>query len=148
MEAKANLVAGDRFCGNEPRWGGRLAQACQKAYRRFTSEGFLVDGMPVNYGAGGAEVVRSLRIKNYVPMEGFSEHVHRGDIDRLVIEWKSLLRQVATATLDAAWPRWTEFQHLCRGEFAQYERTSLPGLPVIPAEQQKPISHRLAMSSY
>ena len=148
LEDMANLVAGERFCGNEPRWGGRLAYACQKAYRRFSSEGFLIDGMPVNYGAGGAEIVRSLRAKKYVPMEGLEEHVHRGDVDRLLIEWKSLLRQTATATVDASWPRWTEFQSLCRTEFAQYERTSLPGLPVIPAEQQKPISHRLTMSSY
>ena len=147
LEDMANLVAGDRFCGNEPRWGGRLAHACQKAYKRFASEGFLMDGMPVNYGAGGAEIVRSLCAKKYVPMEGLEDHVHRGDVDRLLIEWKSLLRQVAAATVDASWPRWTEFQQLCRGEFAQYERTSLPGLPVIPAEQQKPISHRLSMTS-
>jgi hypothetical protein len=147
IEDMANLVAGDRFCGNEPRWGGRLAYACQKAYRRFTSEGFLIDGMPVNYGAGGAEIVRSLRTKKFVPMDNLQEHVHRGDVDRLLIEWKSLLRQIATATVDASWPRWTEFQSLCRAEFAQYERTSLPGLPVIPAEQQKPISHRVTMTS-
>jgi superfamily II DNA/RNA helicase len=148
IEDMANLVAGDRFCGNEPRWGGRLAYACQKAYRRFTSEGFLTDGMPVNYGAGGAEIVRTLRTKKFVNMQGLEDHVHRGDIDRLLIEWKSLLRQIASASVDASWPRWTEFQALCRAEFAQYERTSLPGLPAIPAEQQKPISHRLAMSSY
>ena len=147
IEDMANLVAGDRFCGNEPRWGGRLAHACQKAYRRFTSEGFLMDGMPVNYGSGGAEIVRSLRAKKFVPMEGLEEHVHRGDVDRLLIEWRSLLRQVATATADASWPRWTEFQALCRTELAQYERVSLPSLPVIPAEQQKPISHRLAMTA-
>jgi hypothetical protein len=103
--------------------------------------------MPVNYGAGGAEIVRSLRAKKYVPMEGLEDHVHRGDVDRLLIEWRTLLRQIATATVDASWPRWTEFQALCRTEFAQYERVSLPTLPVIPAEQQKPISHRLAMSS-
>ena len=146
LEDMANLVAGDRFCGNEPRWGGRLAHACQKAYRRFTSDGFLIDGMPINYGSGGAEIVRSLRVKNYVPMQGMEEHIHRGDIDRLLIEWKSLLRQVAKAEADSSWPRWTEFQALCRAEFAQYERTSLPGLPVIPAEQQKPVSHRLAVA--
>ncbi|MCE0496933.1 MAG: DEAD/DEAH box helicase [Methylacidiphilales bacterium] len=145
LEDMVNLVAGDRFCGNEPRWGGRLAFACQKAYRRFTSDGFLVDGMPVNYGAGGAEIVRALRTKKFVPMQGFEEHVHRGDIDRLLIEWKSLLRQVAGADADPSWPRWTQFQELCRAEFAQHARDSLPGLPIIPAEQQKPISHRLTM---
>ena len=148
LEDMANLAAGDRFCGNEPRWGGRLAYACQKAYKRFTSDGFLRDGMPINYGSGGTEIVRSLRAKNYVPMQGLEEYVHRGDVDRLLIEWKSLLRQVANAGSETDWPRWTEFQALCRNEFAQYERGNLPSLPIIPAEQLKPISHRLSMSSY
>ncbi|HUB66366.1 MAG TPA: DEAD/DEAH box helicase [Candidatus Methylacidiphilales bacterium] len=147
LEDMANLVAGDRFCGNEPRWGGRLAFACQKAYRRFSSDGFLTDGMPVNYGAGGAEIVRSLRSKKFVPMQGLEERVHRGDIDRLLIEWKSLLRQIAGAGAELSWPRWTEFQELCRTELAGYARDTLPGLPVIPAEQQKPISHLLMISS-
>jgi hypothetical protein len=147
LEDIANLAAGDRFCGNEPRWGGRLASACQKAYRRFQSDGFIADGVPVNYGSGGAEIVRELRAKKYVPMERLEEHVHRGDVDRLIIEWKSLLRQVAGAAPDPAWPRWTQFQELCRAEFAQYERPSLPTLPVIPAEQQKPLSHRLDLAA-
>ena len=70
LEDMANLVAGDRFCGNEPRWGGRLAHACQKAYKRFTSDGFLVDGMPINYGSGGAEMIRVLRTKNMCRWRG------------------------------------------------------------------------------
>jgi hypothetical protein len=74
--------------------------------------------------------------------------VHRGDVDRLLIEWKSLLRQVATAAADASWPRWMEFRELCRVEFAQYEKTDLPALPAITAEQQKPMSHRLALAAW
>ena len=142
LEDMANLAAGERFCGNEPRWAGRLAYACQKAYRRFQSDGFLADGVPVNYGSGGAEIVRLLRTKKYVPMEGLPEHIDRGDIDRLIIEWKSLLRQVAGGPGDPAWPRWAQFQALCREESSQFERTNLPTLPVITAEQQKPLSHR------
>ena len=143
LEDMANLVAGDRFCGQEPRWGGRLAFACQKAYRRFQGDGFLADGIPVNYGAGGAEIVRLLRSRKYVSLEGLEEHVHRGDVDRLLIEWRSLLRQVATAGVNKAWPRWTEFQELCRQELTQHERAHLPALPVITAEQEKPVSHRI-----
>jgi hypothetical protein len=145
IEDMANLAAGDRFCGNEPRWGGRLAYACQKAYKRFQSDGFLSDGVPVNYGAGGAEIIRALRTKKYVPMQGLEEQVHRGDVDRLVIEWKSLLRQVAGATADEAWPRWMEFRQICRAELAQYEKAGLPSLPAMTAEQEKPITHRLTM---
>jgi hypothetical protein len=36
---------------------------------------------------------------------------------------------------------------MCRAEFAQHERTSLPALPVITAEQQKPLSHRLSLAA-
>jgi superfamily II DNA/RNA helicase len=146
LEDIANLAAGERFCGNEPRWGGRLAVACQKAFRRFQSDGFLADGVPVNYGTGGAEIVRALRTKKYVPMQDMDEQVRRGDVDRLLIEWKSLLRQVAGAQADTSWPRWSEFQEVCRIELAQYEKTSLPQLPVMTADQQKPMSHRLAMT--
>jgi hypothetical protein len=145
LEDMANLAAGDRFCGNEPRWAGRLAYACQKAYRRFQSDGFLADGVPVNYGAGGAEIIRALRTKKYVPMQGLEEQVHRGDVDRLIIEWKSLLRQVAGAPTDTAWPRWTEIRQLCRNELEQYARTGLPSLPILTAEQEKPINHRLSI---
>ena len=148
LEDMANLVAGDRFCGQEPRWGGRLAFACQKAYRRFQGEGFLSDGIPVNYGSGGAEIVRLLRSRKFVSLEGLEEHVHRGDVDRLLIEWRSLLRQVSTAGTNESWPRWREFQELCRRELSQYERSRLPGLPVITAEQQKPVSHRLAFFAF
>jgi hypothetical protein len=102
--------------------------------------------VPVNYGSGGAEIVRALLTKKYVPMQDLEEQVHRGDVDRLLIEWKSLLRQVAGAAADTSWPRWTEFQELCRVELAQYEKTSLPNLPVMTAEQQKPVNHRLGMT--
>ena len=146
-EDMANLVAGDRFCGNEPRWGGRLAHRLSEGPTAVSpAKAFWSTACPSITGAGGAEIVRALRQKKYVPMQGLEEHVHRGDVDRLVIEWKSLLRQIAIATVDASWSRWSEFQALCRAEYAPYERTSLPGLPVISAEQQKPVSHRLSMA--
>jgi hypothetical protein len=146
LEDMANLAAGDRFCGQEPRWGGRLAHACTKAFRRLQSDGFLSDGIPVNYGTGGAEIVRALREKKYVALHGLEEHVHRGDVDRLLIEWRSLLRQVAHGAPDPTWPRWTTFQEMCRAELSAHERTTLPTLPVITAEQEKPVSHRLVMT--
>lgn len=139
----ANLVAGDRFCGVEARWGGRLAFACQKAYKKFSYEGFLLDGIPVNYGTGGEEIIRTLRTKKFVPVNAESEHVSRGDIDRLVVEWKSLLRQIAAGDALPSWPRWEELRSRCQIEMAQYRNDSLPVLPPMSAEQEKPVSHRL-----
>lgn len=139
----ANLVAGDRFCGAEARWGGRLAIACQKAYKKFSYEGFLMDGIPVNYGTGGEEIVRTLRAKKFVPTNAETEHISRGDIDRLIVEWKSLLRQIAAGSPIPDWPRWDQLRERCATEMAQYRNDSLPALPPISAEQQKPVSHRL-----
>ena len=39
-----------------------------------------------------------------------------------------------------------EFKRLCAAELAQYEKTGLPGLPVLTAEQEKPVNHRLTMA--
>lgn len=139
----ANLAAGDRFAGTESRWGGRLAFACQKAYRRFQSEGFLNDGVPVNYGTGGGDIIRTMRAKGFVSLDKLEEHVHRGDVDRLLIEWKSLLRQVASTVEETGWERWKTFQEMCRAELGQYERDRLPSLPELSAEQLKPVTHRV-----
>lgn len=141
----ANLVAGDRFCGAEARWGGRLAFACQKAYRKFSYEGFLTDGIPVNYGTGGEEIIRTLRVKKFVPLNLENEHVSRGDIDRLIVEWKSLLRQIAAGAPLPEWPRWEALRARCQTEMVQYRNDTLPNLPALTAEQEKPIAHRLSI---
>jgi superfamily II DNA/RNA helicase len=138
----ANLAAGDRFCGQEARWGGRLAAACRKAYRRFTSEGFLEDGIPINYGTGGEIIVRLLRTKEFVPGNMLGEYANRGDVDRLWIEWTSLLRQIAGGE-SMEWPRWRELQALCRRELEMHGEDVLPDVPPLTAEQQKTVSHRL-----
>jgi hypothetical protein len=52
----ANLYAGDRFAGTNPRTLGRLALVCERAYRRLSIEGYLVEGLPPQYGFGGADV--------------------------------------------------------------------------------------------
>jgi superfamily II DNA/RNA helicase len=140
----ANLSAGDRFSGQESRYGGRLAMACQKAFKKFSYEGFLCDGIPINYGSGGEEIVRTLRTKKFVPVKAESENVSRGDIDRLVVEWKSLLRQIAGGASLPEWPRWEELRERCKIEMAQYRIDTLPTLPPLTAEQEKPVSHHLA----
>ncbi len=95
----ANLFAGDRFAGTNPRMLGRLAQTCEHAFRRFTVEGWLERGVPPQYGSGAAEVVRAL-VEQKVrrgELAAAHESAGRGDFDRLMTEWRSLLRQVAGA---------------------------------------------------
>jgi len=95
----ANLFATDRFSGTNPRWLGRLANVCERTYRRSEAEGFLVRGVPPNYGSGAAEIVRELIAHGATAREAMAEaeQAGRGDLDRLLIEWRSLLKQLAAA---------------------------------------------------
>ncbi|MCL5097655.1 MAG: DEAD/DEAH box helicase [Candidatus Omnitrophica bacterium] len=56
----ANLEASFRFCGDEHRWGGRLALACQHAYGLISVPGYLEAGVPPKYGAGAEQVVAAV----------------------------------------------------------------------------------------
>ena len=95
----ANLFAGDRFAGTNPRRLGRLAAVCERVYRRLTIEGYLVEGLPPQYGFGGGDVVRALVVEGERArvIAAMPDAAGRGDIDRLMTEWRSLLRQIAGA---------------------------------------------------
>ena len=95
----ANLFAGDRFAGTNPRRIGRLSAVCEQVYRRFTIEGWLDRGVAPQYGSGAAEVVHALVAEGEKARKLVDEQeiAGRGDFDRLLVEWRSLLRQVANA---------------------------------------------------
>jgi superfamily II DNA/RNA helicase len=95
----ANLFAGDRFAGTNPRRLGRLAAVCERVYRRLTIDGYLVEGLPPQYGFGGSDVVHALVMEGARArvIAAMPDAAGRGDIDRLMTEWRSLLRQIAGA---------------------------------------------------
>ncbi len=169
----ANLYAGDRFAGTNPRRLGRLAVVCERAYRRLTIEGYLVEGLPPQYGYGGSDVVRALvdegaRARVIAAMPDAAE---RGDIDRLMTEWRSLLRQIAgaedletvyaaTRAAEAAGgggarplsraveeglalaQRWDDLRLMARELVGSAKADALPELPALTADQRRPINHR------
>lgn len=151
----ANLFANDRFSGTNPRRIGRLADACTRAYRRITVEGWLHEGVPIQYGSGGSETVRALVAEGARTREVLDEveTAGRGDIDRLLTEWRSLLRQVAHAgplTGDGApmtgrdnfiAERWDEFRALARHWLNESRTTALPDLPPLTADQRRVVNH-------
>ena len=150
----ANLFGGDRFADTNPRTLGRLARVCEQTYRRFTVEGWLEYGLPPQYGFGAAEVVRALveQKARRGELAAASEFAGRGDIDRLLTEWRSLLRLVvntpALATVPArAEPaalaiRWDDFRALCRAQLGTTKAEALPDLPPLTADQRRPVNHR------
>lgn len=138
----ANLAANDRFAGLEPRWSGNLALACQKIYGRFSIDGYLLWGVPPTYGTGASELVKELLNKTKRKGQLTGEHSGVGDIDRLLTEWKSLLRQIKQAP-DLEWPRWLELKEEAAQWLKFQPEKNLPDLPALTAEQRKPVSHRI-----
>jgi superfamily II DNA/RNA helicase len=138
----ANLDAGFRFCGDDNRWGGRLAIACHQKFGLQSIPGYLENGVPPKYGAGAEQVVASVHKNPLNKHAWITDLVGSGDIDRIIIEWRSLLRQISHApVLD--WPRWTELQALAKTILNETESPTLTELPPLEYHQTKRVDHRL-----
>ncbi len=141
----ANLDAGFRFAGEEiNRWGGRLANVCHDKYGLQSIPGFLENGVPPRYGAGAEQIVASVH-KNPTARHSWITHLlGAGDIDRAIIEWRSLLRQISHAP-DLDWPRWRAFQALAKGILDETTSPTVTDLPPLEYYQTRRVDHRLIL---
>jgi len=140
----ANLDAGFRFAGSEDRWGGRLAMSCRAAYGNQNIPGYLEGGIPAKYGSGAETVVRSVHRNPASKARFATEFLGSGDVDRIIIEWRSLLRQIAHApTLE--WSRWIELQTFARNLLQETESPTLSELPPLEYTQTRRIDHTLRL---
>jgi hypothetical protein len=75
-----------------------------------------------------------------------TEDLRVGDIERAMLEWRSLLRQISYAPDLEDWPRWMELKRRARIETGELESQSHPALPGLTALQMKRIEHSLGRS--
>ncbi|MEY2574872.1 MAG: ATP-dependent helicase [Verrucomicrobiota bacterium] len=107
----ANIRAGPRFAGEDAPLGGRLGILCQKVYGRADHPGYLEMGVPAQYGSGASEVIRELVSDPSARYRFTNESLRHGDIERALMEWRSLLRHIVGApALD--WERWRALQKI------------------------------------
>jgi superfamily II DNA/RNA helicase len=141
----ANLDAGFRFAGEDiNRWGGRLGIVCHERYGLQSIPGYLENGVPPKYGAGAEQIVASVH-KNPLNKQGWiTDLLGPGDIDRVIIEWRSLLRQVTHAP-DLEWPRWRALQALAKTILNETESPTLTDLPPLEYHQTRRVDHRLQL---
>ena len=138
----ANLDAGYRFCGEENRYAGRIPVACHQLYGLQSIAGYLENGVPPRYGSGAEQIVQSVHKNPLNKSAWITEFLGAGDIDRAIIEWRSLLRQISKApALD--WARWTALQAMAKGILAETESPTLTQLPPLEYTQTKRVDHRL-----
>jgi DEAD/DEAH box helicase/Helicase conserved C-terminal domain len=105
----ANIRAGPRFAGEDSPMGGRLGILCQRIYSRVDYPGYLSMGVPMQYGAGASEVVRALVADPRSKHKLTNELLRHGDIERALVEWRSILRHIVLAPA-YPWSRWTELK--------------------------------------
>jgi len=138
----ANLDAGFRFCGEENRWAGRLPMACHQIFGIQSIPGYLENGVPPRYGSGAEQIVSSIHKNPLSKSAWITELLGVGDIDRIIIEWRSLLRQISHAPL-LDWPRWQALQAMAKGILRETESPTVTDLPPLDYHQTKRIEHRL-----
>lgn len=138
----ANLDAGFRFAGPEDRFGGRLAVACRQAYGNVNVAGYLENGLPPKYGTGAEIVVQSVH-RNPISKHRFAtDFLGDGDIDRVIIEWRSLLRQIVHSP-ELAWDRWNALQKLAKTILNETESPTLTEFPPLEPAQTRRVDHQL-----
>lgn len=140
----ANLDAGYRFAGEDNRWAGRLPMACHRIYGLQSIPGYLENGLPPRYGAGAEQIVASVHKNPLTKSAWMTELLGVGDIDRMIIEWRSLLRQIANAP-KLEWGRWQAFQAMARGILHETESPTLTDLPALDYTQTRRVDHRLIL---
>jgi hypothetical protein len=140
----ANLDAGFRFCGPEDRWAGRLAMVCRSRYGNQSIIGYLENGVPPKYGCGAEVVVRSVHKDPFSKHRFSTDFLGDGDIDRIIIEWRSLLRQIAhAATLPME--RWTQLQRAAQELLRETESPTVTDLPPLEYLQTRRIDHQILL---
>lgn len=141
----ADLDAGFRFAGEDiNRWGGRLGIACHEKYGLQSIPGYLENGVPPKYGAGAEQIVASVHKNPLNKQVWITDLLGPGDIDRVIIEWRSLLRQLAHAP-DLDWPRWRALQALAKTILNETESPTLTNLPPLEYHQTRRVDHRLIL---
>jgi superfamily II DNA/RNA helicase len=133
----ANIRAGPRFAGDDSPLAGRLGALCQRFYERADYSGYLEMGVPVHYGTGASEVIREVVTHPSGRYKLTSDSLRHGDVERALLEWRSLLRHI-TAAPDLEWERW---QALKRAAQELLDRIAPPAFfdfpPLLAAQQRR-----------
>ncbi|MDQ3623275.1 MAG: DEAD/DEAH box helicase, partial [Verrucomicrobiota bacterium] len=132
----ANLRAGPRFAEEGSRFAGRLGALCQRVYDRADLPGYLEMGVPTEYGDGASDLVRDIVEHGTAKQKLLTESLRMGDLERALIEWRSLLRHIVSAP-DFAWDRWRALKKAAASYLEATASPTILELPRLTAAQQR-----------
>ena len=131
----ANLRAGHRFRAYA-RTESRLALLCREVFGFKDCPGYLRNGLPLEYGEGAMEALQN-RKEILSSRDPDLEELSVGDLERVSIEWKSLLTLIVQAP-EIQFDRWQLLQDAARllvGRDSETEQ--FPQLPELPSRQRE-----------
>jgi len=132
----ANIRGGPRFAGEDAPMGGRLGILCQRIYDRADHAGYLEMGVPAHYGSGASEVIREVAANPGARSRLTTDDLRSGDIERALMEWRSLLRHIVHAP-DLDWKRWRELKAAAQHFVETTTSPALVEFPPLLATQQR-----------
>ncbi|MEO8439974.1 MAG: DEAD/DEAH box helicase [Spartobacteria bacterium] len=132
----ANIRAGPRFAAEDSPLAGRLGALCQRVYERADHPGYLEMGVPVHYGAGASEIIREVVTHPSGRYRLTSDALRHGDVERALMEWRSLLRHLAAAP-DLEWERWRALQAAAQELLSRVASPAFFDFPPLLAAQQR-----------
>ena len=107
-----NLRAGHRFTDFES-YSSRLGNTCRIASHGASYPGYLDKGKPIDYGDGAAEILTVLDQDPSGLAQVWKTEMLSGDIERVRLEWLSLLNQIAHSP-SLKWERWMQLKKEAR----------------------------------
>ena len=90
---------------------------------------------PSQYGSGASEVIRELVANPSNRYRMTNESLRHGDIERALMEWRSLLRHIVGAPI-LDWDRWTALQKAAEHLIGHTTSPALIQFPPLLASQQ------------
>ncbi|MGI8436516.1 MAG: DEAD/DEAH box helicase [Chthoniobacterales bacterium] len=132
----ANIRAGPRFAAEDSPLAGRLGALCQRVYERADHPGYLEMGVPVHYGSGASEVIREVVTHPSGRHKLNSDALRHGDVERALMEWRSLLRHLSVAP-DLDWERWRALKAVAQGMLGRVASPAFFDFPPLLAVQQR-----------
>nr|MDQ6912694.1 DEAD/DEAH box helicase [Verrucomicrobiota bacterium] len=142
----ANIRGGPRFAGEDAPMGGRLGILSQRIYQRADYPGYLEMGVPAHYGSGASEVIHEIVQNPAAKNRLTSDSLRAGDIERALMEWRSLLRHIVHAP-DLEWSRWRDLKTAAQH---YVENSASPALiefpPLLAAQQRRALAQSFSVA--
>ena len=93
-------------------------------------------GVPVHYGSGASEVIRELVTHPAGRYRLTTDSLRHGDIERALMEWRSLLRHIVAAP-DLEWDRWMALKSAAQELLGRVASPAFFDFPPLLAAQQR-----------